>query len=71
MNPPHKHDASDDDGRPLTPEENAWVRQARRDEQHASWLRGRIKIFWPWVVSVTGGIVWLIDWLPKHWKSGP
>ena len=69
MTPPHadkQPDEDNDDDRPLTPEERAWVRHAMRDEQHAAWLRGRIKVVWPWLIAVIGAVVATVDWIQKH-----
>lgn len=56
----------DNDDRPLTSEERRWVRNAMRDEAHASWLRGRIKVFLPWVMTIVAAIVATGDWVAKH-----
>ena len=82
MNPPHKDRPPDGDEPPFTPEERALLRslieQAPQiqhivqEEAHASWLRGRIKVIWPWIVAAVAAAVAVIDWVQKHIRwTGP
>jgi len=70
MTPPRTEKPPDDDNddgdKPLTPEERAWIRHAMRDDQHAAWLRGRIKVFLPWIMTLVAAVVATGDWLTKH-----
>lgn len=63
MTPPH----NPDDGPPhITPEDIQWIRQQRKDDAHAEWLRGQIKIIWPWAISIVGAIVGAVMWIRDH-----
>lgn len=55
MTPP-KRDQDDEDTE-LTAEDIAWVRLQRRQHEHEKWLRGQIKILWPWAVAVVSLLV--------------
>ena len=81
MNPPHK-DRPPDGDEPFTPEERAMLRQLLQqapqlqhivqEEAHASWLRGRIKVIYPWVIALAAAAVAVIDWVQKHIRwNGP
>lgn len=68
-------DARDDsDDMPLdgehefSSEERARLRRILRDEAHATWLRRRIKVIVPWVITVAGATVAAVDYIVKHWK---
>lgn len=77
MTPPHL-DKPPDGGEPFTAEERAMLRALLQkapaiehivqEEAHATWLRGRIKVIWPWLVAVVAAAVAVIDWFQKHLK---
>lgn len=61
-----KHPDQDTDE--LTPEDRAWIRQKRRQDAHEEWLRGQVRVLWPWVVTVIGAIVAIASWVKDHVK---
>lgn len=52
----------------LTQDDIRWVREKRRQDAHEEWLRGQVKILWPWVISIVGTIVAAIIWIKDHVK---
>ena len=52
----------------LTAYENRRLRALIEEMDHELWLKKRIKILWPYVVALMGGIVWAVDTLYKHFK---
>ena len=58
----------DDDPPHLEPEDILWIRQQRRNDAHEAWLRGQIKVLWPWVVSIVGALVAAAMWVRDHVK---
>ena len=52
--------SEDENPTTLQPEEILWVREQRRQHAHEQWLRGQIKILWPWIVGGAGAvrIIW-------------
>ena len=55
-------------GAPLTPYENRKLRAMLKQIEHESWLKKRLKVLWPYVVALMGGVVWAIDAVPKFLK---
>ena len=74
MNPPHNraekppNDEQYDGETPLTPAERAHVRRILDEDNKATWLRGRVKIIWPWIAAAAVAVVGVIDWIQKHIK---
>ena len=66
MTPPHKQDDIEP-GR-MTQEDIAWVHAQRRQTAHEDWLRGQIKVIWPWVIAVITALVALLSWVKDHVK---
>lgn len=66
MTPPPKQIADGEE--PLTAEERTWIRQQIKRDEHEAWLRGQIKILWPWVVSIIASLVAAIAWIKEHVK---
>ena len=58
--------AVDDAGDEITPEDVRWIREQRRQDAHAQWLRGQIKVVYPWVLSIVGAIVAAVIWIKDH-----
>jgi hypothetical protein len=74
MTPPHT-DREKPPGR-LTDDEIEWLRDnrewiesQRKSSEHEAWLRGRIKVVWPWVITVIAALVATGDWLAKHFTT--
>lgn len=77
MTPPHT-EKPPDGNEPFTPEERALLRSLIQkapviehivqEEEHATWLRGRIKVFWPWIAAAVTAVVAAVDWVQKHIK---
>jgi hypothetical protein len=65
MTPPHtdREKPPDDE---LTPDDIQWIRQQRKQDAHAEWLRGQIKVIYPWALSVIGALVAAIIWIRDH-----
>ena len=63
MTPPH-HD--DDDPPTLTHEDVQWIRQQRKSDAHNEWLRGQIRVIWPWAISIVGAVVGALIWIRDH-----
>lgn len=68
MTPPHRKERPPDDLEPpeLTDEDIRWVREQRKQDAHAKWLRGQIKILWPYVAAVLGTTVAVLTWIRDH-----
>ena len=71
MTPPHQDRERPPDH--LTEDEIEWIRenrewldQQRRAVEREAWLRGRIKVILPWILSVVAALVAAFDWLAKH-----
>jgi len=62
MTPPQH----DDDPPYLTPEDVQWIRQQRKSDAHEEWLRGQIKIFYPWIIGIATALVAAIVWIRDH-----
>ena len=74
MTPPHTDREKPPDH--LTEDEIEWIREnrewldaERKSSEHATWLRGRIKVIYPWLITVVAGIVAVGDWLMKHFTT--
>ena len=72
MTPPH---ASNREKPPdhLTEDEIEWLREnrewiegQRKSVEHEAWLRGRLKVIMPWILSIVAALVATADWLTKH-----
>ena len=57
-----------DEGDPptLTEKDIEWIHEQIRLDEHAKWLRGQVRVIWPWVVSVVGALVAAIIWIKEH-----
>ena len=71
MNPPHQRPSAkpppdDSEFLEMTPDDVRWVRQQRKQEAHEEWLRGQIKVLWPWVVALVGSLVAAVTWIKDH-----
>ena len=53
---------------PLTNDERLWIRQQIKQHEHEEWLRGQVRVLWPWVVSIIGAIVAAVAWIKEHVK---
>ena len=63
MTPKHAEKPPDDE---LTPDDIAWIRRQRKLDEHAAWLRGQVRVIWPWAVSVVGALVAALMWIRDH-----
>ncbi len=61
---PPDHKKEDDEE--LTHEDIVWIREQRQLDEHAKWLRGQIRVIWPWVVSIIGAVVTAAIWIRDH-----
>lgn len=43
-----------------------WIRKQRKADEHATWLRGQVKVIWPWVIGGITAIVAFINWAKDH-----
>lgn len=68
MTPRRAERPPDDDEPELTHDEIHWIREQRKQHQHEQWLRGQIRVIWPWVVSVVGALVGAVIWIKEHVK---
>lgn len=50
----------------LTHDDVLWIREQRKQDAHAQWLRGQIRVVYPWVISVVGAIVAATLWIKDH-----
>ena len=53
---------------PLVAYENRMFRALMLQMERERWLKKRLKVLWPYVVAVMGGIVWSFDTLYKFFK---
>lgn len=74
MTPPHAPKEKPSDR--LTSDEIEWLREnkewieaQRKSSEHEAWLRGRIKVVWPWVITIIAAVVATGDWLAKHFTT--
>ena len=63
---PRKPDA--DDPPALTDEDIRWIHEQRKLDAHAQWLRGQVRVIWPWVVSILGSVVTATIWIRDYVK---
>ena len=47
-------------------ENRAFIEAQRKASEHEAWLRGRIKVIWPWIITGVAALVAVIDWIYKH-----
>lgn len=66
----HNATHSDAEGRPLrlSQEDIEWIHEQRKQSAHEAWLRGQVKVIWPWVVSVLTALVAAVVWIKDHVK---
>ena len=65
---PRKADPHIDDPPSLTDDDIRWVHEQRKLDAHADWLRGQVRILYPWVISIIGALVAGIVWIRDHVK---
>lgn len=63
-----KRAAPNDEEPELTHDEIHWIREQRKQQQHEQWLRGQIRVIWPWVVAVVGFLVGAVKLIKEHVK---
>ena len=63
---PRKADPHIDDPPSLTDDDIRWIHEQRKLDAHAEWLRGQVRVVWPWVVSIVGAVVATVIWIKKH-----
>ena len=64
-----KRAAPDDDDTPaLSDDDIRWIHEQRKLDAHAEWLRGQIRVIWPWVVAVVGFLVGAVKLIKDHVK---
>ena len=68
MTPRRAERPPDDEEPELTADEIHWIREQRKQHQHEVWLRGQIRVIWPWIVSLLGGIVGAVTLIKEHFK---
>lgn len=68
MTPKRAERPPDDEEPELTADEIHWIREQRKQHQHEVWLRGQIRVIWPWIVSLLGGIVGAVTLIKEHFK---
>ena len=56
----------DDDTPVLSDDDIRWIHEQRKLDAHAEWLRGQIRVIWPWVISIVGAIVAAVIWIKEH-----
>ena len=66
MNPPHKKPPDETEPDEITQDDIQWIRAQRKADAHAEWLRGQIKVIYPWAISVIGALVAAIIWIREH-----
>lgn len=50
----------------LTNDDIRWIHEQRKLDAHAEWLRGQIRVVWPWVVSIVGALVAAVAWIKEN-----
>lgn len=68
MTPTKRTNEQPDEQLELTEDDIRWVRQQRKQDAHEEWLRGQVRILWPWVISVVGALVAAVVWIRDHVK---
>ena len=56
----------DDDEPELSTDDIRWIHEQRKLDAHAEWLRGQIRVLYPWVISIVGAIVAAVVWIKEH-----
>lgn len=46
-----------------------WLDTQRQSSEHEAWLRGRIKVIYPWLITIVGVLVAAGDWLHKTFTT--
>lgn len=54
---------------PLTNEELKRLRKVLQDDDRATWLRKKVRVFTPWAITVAGAIAAVGSWMHSHWKT--
>jgi len=65
---PRKADQSANDPPVLTDDDIRWIHEQRKLDAHAEWLRGQIRVIWPWLVAVVGALVGAVKLIKDHVK---
>ena len=65
---PRKADPHIDDPPSLTDDDIRWIHEQRKLDAHAEWLRGQIRVIWPWVLAVVGALVGAVQLIKDHVK---
>ena len=63
---PAHEDPEDTDAAELRPDEIEWIRDQRRKHEHEVWLRGQVRLLWPWFVATVSALVALAAWVKEH-----
>ena len=50
----------------LTNDDIRWIHEQRKLDAHAEWLRGQVRVVWPWVVSIVGSLVAAVVWIKEN-----
>jgi hypothetical protein len=50
----------------LTDDDIRWVRRNRKQDDHWQWVRGQVRVLWPYVVAVVGALVAAVTWIRDH-----
>lgn len=50
----------------LTNDDIRWIHEQRKLDAHAEWLRGQVRVLYPWVISIVGAIVAAVVWIKEH-----
>ena len=50
----------------LTNDDIRWIHEQRKLDAHAEWLRGQVRVLYPWVISIVGAIVAAVIWIKEH-----
>ena len=64
---PRKADTTDEKLE-LSDDDIRWIHAQRQMDAHADWLRGQVRIIYPWVISIIGALVAAIVWIRDHVK---
>ena len=56
----------DDDEPELSTDDIRWIHEQRKLDAHAEWLRGQVRVLYPWVISIVGAIVAAVIWIKEH-----
>ena len=64
---PRKADTPDDHLE-LSDDDIRWIHEQRQLDNHAKWLRGQVRVLYPWVISVVGTIVAAVVWIKENFR---